>query len=364
MVTGLAIFVMGNDETVNYESAETRRRRAAASVSGSAPEEIKESFRSAFGLIISYKPFQVLTAAYLFLALSLQLIQTNFVLYLKIVFGLKDYYYYPLISLLMSAFMTVPLWQMSLRWMSKRRTFAVGNGILMVPIISMFFLPGHTPIWQACLWCTFAGIGVANAYLLPWSMLPDVVADYHHTRGARHDGLFYGVFVFFTKFAVGVAQGISQMVLSFAGYKSGACEQNDDVATSIRWLIAPVPCCFTLVSVFLLFFYKLEAWNEKASQQSDTQHLPATNSDNQIFQAKEASERLGESSTEDIVSKQQEGSLEQEPLEKQDTNEVTEMGDCASSQPGVRVTYRNPKYSLCAVTGVSEVLTNGNLSSA
>ena len=162
--------------------------------------------------------------------------------------------------------------------MSKRRAFAVGNVVLMIPIVAMFFLPATTLLWQACVWCVFAGVGVANAYLLPWSMLPDVIADYHHTRGARHDGLFYGVFVFFTKFAVGVAQGISQLTLFYVGYNNGACEQNLNVSTAIRYLIAPVPCCFTVVSVFLLFFYKLEAILEKSSE-SDVQNLP----DNQIY---------------------------------------------------------------------------------
>jgi len=43
-------------------------------------------------------------------------------------------------------------------------------------------------------------------------MLPDVIDDYMINYGERKESIFYSFYVFFTKFAVGGATGISALV--------------------------------------------------------------------------------------------------------------------------------------------------------
>uniref|UniRef100_A0A4W5JI04 MFSD2 lysolipid transporter A, lysophospholipid b n=1 Tax=Hucho hucho TaxID=62062 RepID=A0A4W5JI04_9TELE len=60
-----------------------------------------------------------------------------------------------------------------------------------------------------------AGVGVAAAFLLPWSMLPDVVDDFQvqNPDSQGHEAIFYSFYVFFTKFASGISLGISTLSL-------------------------------------------------------------------------------------------------------------------------------------------------------
>jgi Na+/melibiose symporter-like transporter len=244
----ILVFFFGTNERKNYsykEKSETEESKNA------------DTFRGGFKRILSYRPFQILTFSYMFLALSLQLIQTNFVLYLKTVLLFTDSYHYLLIALLSTAFLAIPLWQKLLSRLSKRNSLTIGNLLLLVPTLAMFLVPVGTSYVFVLGMAVVAGVAIGNAYLLPWSMLPDVIADYHRATGSRHDGLFYGVYVFFTKFAVGIAQGLSQIVLHIVGYNNGACYQNDATSVALRFLISPVPIVMLLISCAILRFYQL-----------------------------------------------------------------------------------------------------------
>jgi Na+/melibiose symporter-like transporter len=46
-------------------------------------------------------------------------------------------------------------------------------------------------------------------------MLPDVIDDYMIKYGERKESIFYSFYVFFTKFAVGGASGLSALALEF-----------------------------------------------------------------------------------------------------------------------------------------------------
>lgn len=58
-----------------------------------------------------------------------------------------------------------------------------------------------------------AGVVVASAFLLPWSMLPDAIDAHMLEFGCRNEAAFYSFYVFFNKFAAGVSLGLSQIVL-------------------------------------------------------------------------------------------------------------------------------------------------------
>lgn len=110
-----------------------------------------------------------------------------------------------------------------------------------------------------------SGISVAAAFLLPWSMLPDVVDDFKvqnpDTHG--HEAIFYSFYVFFTKFASGVSLGVSTLSLDFAGYKTNACTQPDSVNLTLKMLVAPAP----VVLIFLgLLIFKTYPITEKRRQ--------------------------------------------------------------------------------------------------
>jgi Na+/melibiose symporter-like transporter len=58
-----------------------------------------------------------------------------------------------------------------------------------------------------------AGSSISCGFLLPWSMLPDVIDEYMILTGSRKESIFYSFYVFFTKLGVGLAVAISTAFL-------------------------------------------------------------------------------------------------------------------------------------------------------
>uniref|UniRef100_A0A671QYU0 Uncharacterized protein n=1 Tax=Sinocyclocheilus anshuiensis TaxID=1608454 RepID=A0A671QYU0_9TELE len=104
-----------------------------------------------------------------------------------------------------------------------------------------------------------AGTSLAALYLLPWSMLPDVVDDFKVKNPSCQDlePLFYSCYVFFNKFGGGMSVGVSTLVLHFVGYKPGACKHNPEVIFALRVLLALVPICLLLISLMIFCFYPI-----------------------------------------------------------------------------------------------------------
>ena len=60
----------------------------------------------------------------------------------------------------------------------------------------------------------FGRRGVSIGYLIPWSMLPDVIELDELETGQRREGIFYGFFVFMQKLGLSLGIAISNYVLS------------------------------------------------------------------------------------------------------------------------------------------------------
>ena len=60
------------------------------------------------------------------------------------------------------------------------------------------------------------GLSIAVNFLLPWSMLPDVIDDFMLKTGTRRESVFYSFYVFFTKLASGLAVSASTAFLEYS----------------------------------------------------------------------------------------------------------------------------------------------------
>lgn len=80
-------------------------------------------------------------------------------------------------------------------------------------LLTSTFLPEH--VHPAVIYglMVMAGVVVASAFLMPWSMLPDVIDAHMLQYGCRNESAFYSFYVFFNKFAAGISLGLSMIVL-------------------------------------------------------------------------------------------------------------------------------------------------------
>ena len=92
-------------------------------------------------------------------------------------------------------------------------------------------------------------------------MLPDTVDASELLTGARHEGLFFSLFVFFGKLAAGIGLGATNFILDAAGYsvELGPGEaQPDSVLLALRVLCGLVPTALAVLSMILLFWYPID----------------------------------------------------------------------------------------------------------
>lgn len=152
------------------------------------------------------------------------------------------------------------VWNSVSRRMGKKAVYFMGMSSWLIAQIGLFFIqPGQTGFMY--LLCILAGVGVSCAYLVPWSMLPDIVELDELRTGQRREGIFYSFMVFIQKICLGLAVALMLESLGWAGYLKpvGNIAQNqpDAVLNIIRFFIAPVPAIALFLGLILTYFYPI-----------------------------------------------------------------------------------------------------------
>ncbi|XP_056914263.1 sodium-dependent lysophosphatidylcholine symporter 1-B-like isoform X2 [Takifugu flavidus] len=224
------------------------------------------TFRRGLYMVMSHEPYIKLVIGFLFTSLAFMLLEGNFALFLTYTLGHRKDYQNILLVIMLSGTLTIPLWQWFLTRFGKKKavyfgiTWAVPFMILIVSIKSKLII--------SYLVSLAAGVSVAAAFLLPWSMLPDVVDDFKvKNPGVHgHEALFYSFFVFFVKFASGVSLGISTLSLKFAGYETGACLQPEAVSLTLKTLVSLVPVVLIFIGLLILKTYPIDEKRRQDNQ--------------------------------------------------------------------------------------------------
>ncbi|XP_030054662.1 sphingosine-1-phosphate transporter MFSD2B isoform X1 [Microcaecilia unicolor] len=217
-------------------------------------DSIMPFFRG-FKLTMKHGPYLNLTAAFLLISAAVQLEQSNFVLFCTHAADLGDHFQNLVLTILISAVLSVPFWQWFLqRFGKKSATFGIS---WMIPFaVLLVTIPN---LIVAYLVAVTSGLSIAASLLLPWSMLPDVVDDFRllNPQAKGLETIFYSSFVFFTRLSAGIALGISSLSLEFTGYSTGACKQPYHVAITLRVLIGAVPAALIIIGLLILIFYPI-----------------------------------------------------------------------------------------------------------
>ena len=143
--------------------------------------------------------------------LSVQILQGNFALFAKHVLKMEDDYFYILLILVISIISSMFLWQIFMIVTNKKLTLILGSWVVMLSLLILLIFLDEKTVYLNYFFSFVAGIGVSTFYLVPWSMLPDVVDSAYIFMGVRMEEIYFGFFVFFSKFGAGLALGISTL---------------------------------------------------------------------------------------------------------------------------------------------------------
>lgn len=223
----------------------------------SRPKSEPMSFFQGIKLVMGHGPYAKLVMVFLFTSLGFMLLEGNFALFCSSTLGFRNDFQNILLVIMLSAMLSIPFWQWFLTRFGKKTAVYVGSLSVVPFLILVACVKSNLIVTYIVSFA--AGVSVAAAFLLPWSMLPDVVDDFQVQNPDLngHEALFYSFYVFFTKFASGVSLGISTLSLDFAGYVTRGCSQPEDVDLTLKILVSAAPIILIIIGLLILYTYPI-----------------------------------------------------------------------------------------------------------
>lgn len=220
-------------------------------------------------IALSSKPFLYVSTIYLLTWLAIQFVQSLILFYFRDWIGGDPggQFTILLFGLQFSIFIFILFWGFVSRRLGRKKVFYIGIPFWIVVQFALFFVqPGQ--IGLVTTLAILAGIGVSLGFLIPWSLLPDVVDHDELQTGRRREGIFYGFFVFLQKFGIAVGLFVQGQVLEWTGYvqaTGGVIPQQPDSALfAVRFLASIVPIVFLVLSMVAV--YKNPITREKLAE--------------------------------------------------------------------------------------------------
>jgi GPH family glycoside/pentoside/hexuronide:cation symporter len=214
-------------------------------------------------IVLTNGPFLFVVGIYLCSWLSLQLTATIIPYFVKSWMGFAD----PVVTVQVilgvqgTAMAMLFVWSAVSQRVGKKAVYFMGMSLWVIAQFGLFFLqPGQTGFMYVL--AVLAGCGVSTAYLVPWSMLPDVIELDELKTGQRREGIFYSLMVFLQKISLGLAIAGVLQGLDWAGYVKPTAAtalptQPDAVLWVIRFSIGPLPTLALILGMVLAYFYPI-----------------------------------------------------------------------------------------------------------
>ena len=255
VISVLALFwcVWGTRERVL--AFEAKRIQSEESESIPILEQIK--------IVFSNKPFLFVIGIYLFSWLGIQITASVIPYFVIYCMKLKESDVPPVtIAIQGTALLMLFVWGALSKRVGKKAVYFMGMFLWIIAAVGLFFLqPGQVGLMY--LLGIMAGFGVSVAYLVPWSMMPDVIELDELQTGQRREGVFYGFMVLMQKFGLAFGLFLVGIALQTSGFQEnipGQTElpiQPDTALFAIRIAIGLVPAACLICGLFLTYFYPI-----------------------------------------------------------------------------------------------------------
>ncbi len=213
-------------------------------------------------IVFRNRAFVLVTIIYLLSWLAIQFAQNNLQIFTKDWIKLDmSVFSFLLLAIQFSSFIWVLIWAKVSDRIGKKNIYYLGAGFFVFALLGLFFLqPGQTVL--TFILAAVAGIGISVGYLVPWSMIPDVVELDQLETGQRREGVYYGFFVFLQKMGLALGLFISGWALELSGYINATPDvpnpaQPASALLTIRFLIGPVSAVIVLLSFIAVWAYPI-----------------------------------------------------------------------------------------------------------
>lgn len=161
-----------------------------------------------------------------------------------------------------SAMLMLFVWSYIAQKIGKKLVYFLGIFLWIIAEVGLFFLQPHQVILMYMI-ALMAGCGVSVAYLIPWSMVPDVIELDELKTGQRREGIFYGFMIILQKLILALSLFFVGIILESSGFQgitqgqTTLTSQPESAIFAIRLAISPVPTICLIISLFLTYFYPI-----------------------------------------------------------------------------------------------------------
>lgn len=251
LLAGLGIALVSIPSFLLCVAGTRERPRPASSVQAAS---LLEQIRA----IASNRPYLFVIGIYFCSWLALQVVSAVLPFYITFWLNLPDmlWVFIPLVQA--SALVWLFIWYNVSRRIGKKAVYLIGMTFWIVVQIGLFWLQPGATILAGTL-CVLAGVGVATAYLIPWSMMPDVIEENELQTGHRYEGIAYGGMIFLQKLGIALGLFLVGVVLDWQGFNEEAAigTQPESALFAIRFMIGVIPSIALIAGMALAAFYPI-----------------------------------------------------------------------------------------------------------
>ncbi len=170
---------------------------------------------------------------------------------------------FPLVAIAVqgTALVMLFVWSAVSARVGKKAVYFMGMIVWIIAQAGLFFLQ-PSQVGLMYFLAVLAGVGVSTAYLIPWSMMPDVIELDELKTGQRREGIFYGFMVLLQKVGLAVGLFLVGQSLEWSGFVETvpgqpAPVQPASALLAIRIAIGPLPTLALIFGLILAYFYPI-----------------------------------------------------------------------------------------------------------
>lgn len=183
-------------------------------------------------------------------------IQGSLIYYFANIYGDEGLFQVAILFLLVTSLVFIPVWVILSKRLGKRTCYIIGMSIMSAGVLLFAFFGGAGRVAFAYILMVGAGIGLSTHYVMPHSILPDVVEYDAIRNGVRREGIFSSMWTFSSKIGQAVALGVTGLTLELAGYVPDTTLAPRTLS-AIRVLCGPIPVVFYAVGIAVLASYPI-----------------------------------------------------------------------------------------------------------
>lgn len=207
-------------------------------------------------LVFANKPFVLVIFMFLLSWVSMEIISTTLMFFLKYVLGMEGASDIIIGIIFLVAAGLLPFWVWVSGRLGKKKAYIIGMSYLAVILLAIS-LAGRGMETVVFVLAALAGVGVSAIHVLPHAIIPDCIEVDELKTGTKRSGAYYGVISFLQQLAASIGVFVSGQVLNLSGYVPDAA-QSASAVLGIRLLLGVTPAVLLILGIVVISFYKID----------------------------------------------------------------------------------------------------------